>query len=152
MADDYERLEETTESTRGLKNRQKFAKWLEILTYIVIWTVAIVVFWVLSDAVDRLGYAVIVLYLILPLLSFVISVLIAYNTTKGKHSWRISLFFGFMLMLTEYVTTSMANMVACHHMNAPHFNLFIVGALISLAGIGVGTFLRRTSKNQGSSR
>lgn len=144
MSNYYQFLEE---STNVVKSRQKLTKLLEILSFVVIWAVAVLVFWLFSAPEGAMGYAIIVLYIVLPITTFVISILIGKDITWGKLRWLFFLFFGFMFMMMEYATFSTANMISFHKVNLPDITLLLVGGMISLSGLGIGKMIQRFSKN-----
>lgn len=144
MSNYYRFLEE---STNVVKSRQKLTKLLEILSFVVIWAIAVLVFWLFSAPEDAMGYAIIVLYIVLPITTFVISILIGKDITWGKLRWLFFLFFGFMFMMMEYATFSTANMISFHKVNLPDFTLLLVGGVISLSGLGIGKMIQTFSKN-----
>lgn len=85
-----------------------------------------------------MGYSFIFLWIILPVATLAVSFLIGKNNYWGKHKWIGCLCFGIMYMLGEYATFSMANNISFGKVNAPEFPMIAVGAVISLAGMGVG--------------
>ena len=135
------------ESTNIVKSRTRFSKLALVLSYLIIWTFAILFFWVLSGSSDAMGYSLMFLWVILPVSTFIISFLISRNHYWGDRKWFLSLGFGVMYMLAEYATFSMANNVAFHKVNVPAFGMIIAGAVISLAGMAIGHLIyRRRSK------
>ena len=50
---------------------------------------------------------------------------------------------GGVYMLAEYATFSVANMVAFSKINLPEFSMIIIGAVISLLGMGIGALIHR---------
>jgi len=44
-------------------------------------------------------------------------------------------------MLAEYATFSTANMITFDKINAPSFEMFLVGAVISAIGLGIGAIV-----------
>ena len=79
------------------------------------------------------------LWVLLPVTTFVYSVLIGKNNYWGKWKWISSLVFGVMYMLAEYATFSVANMISCNKINLPEFTMILYGAIISIVGLGIGT-------------
>ncbi len=134
------------ESTNVVKSKNKFSKLLLILSYLVIWAIAVIAFWCFTDETDGIGYSLIYLWIILPVATFVVSLLISKNNHWGKGKWFGSIGFGIMYMLGEYATFSMANNVAFNKVNAPEFSMIIVGTVISLIGMAIGhlLYIKRT--------
>jgi len=129
------------ESTNVVRKKNRFSKLLLILSYLVIWSIAVIAFWCFTDETDGIAYSLVYLWILLPVATFVISLLISRNNYWGRLKWLGSIGFGIMYMLGEYATFSMANNVAFHKVNVPDFSMIIAGALISLIGMGIGHFL-----------
>ena len=131
------------ESTNVVKSKTRLSKTVLISAYLVIWAVAILVFWVFISGSDAMGYSLMFLWGILPITTFVIALLIGKNGYWGKYKWFSSIVFGLMYMLSEYFTFSMANNVSSEKVNAPRLSLLVVGILISLAGLGIGCLVNK---------
>ena len=136
------------ESTNVVKSKTRLSKMALIMSYLVIWAVAIIVFWVftMKYSGDAMGYSLMFLWIILPVSTFVISFLIGKNDYWEKKKWLFSIGFGIMYMLAEYATFSMANNVTFNKVNIPDFSMIIAGAVISLAGMGIGHAIAKKKK------
>lgn len=100
------------ESTNTVKSKNKLSKLLLVLSYLIIWAFTLITFWFVISESDAMGYSLMVFYILLPVTTFTISLLIAKNNYWGKWKWLSSLIFGIMYMLTYYTTFSLANMLA----------------------------------------
>ena len=118
-----------------------------ILSYLLIWALAIIVFWFFTSGSDAMGYSLMYLWIILPVTTFVESVLIGKNNFWGKGKWGSTLFFGLMYMLAEYGTFKMANNIATNKINAPDWEMIVVGAIISTIGILLGSLWKKKHYN-----
>ena len=136
------------ESTNEVKSKTGFSKLALLLSYLGIWAIAIIIFWVFTtkDSGDAMGYSVIFLWIVLPVSTFVISLLISKNDYWGTRKWLFAIGFGIMYMLAEYATFSMANNIAFNKVNMPEFSMIIAGAIISLAGMGIGHAIANKKK------
>lgn len=136
------------ESTNVVRSKNRLSKLILVLAYLVIWAIAVIVFWCFTDETDGIGYSLMYLWIILPVATVVISLLISKNNYWGKYKWLGSILFGIMYMLGEYATFSMANNVAFNKINVPEFGMILTGAIISLIGMGIGhlLYLRRGHK------
>lgn len=139
-------VEYLDESTNVVKNRNRFSKLILILSYLVIWAVAVIVFWCFTGEADAMGYSFMYLWIILPAATFVISLLISRNNFWGRYKWLGSIGFGLMYMLGEYATFSMANNTAFNRINVPDFSMMAAGTVISLTGMGIGHLLYLRNK------
>ena len=114
-----------------------------ILSYLLIWALAMTVFWFFTSENDAMGYSLMYLWIILPVTTFVESLLIGKNDFFGKGKWGSTLFFGVMYMLAEYGTFKMANNIAFNKLNAPDFGMIVAGVIISLIGILLGSLWKK---------
>lgn len=137
------------ESTDVVKSRDKLSKLILLAVYLGIWALCLIVFWLFLDPGDAMGYSLMFLIILLPVTTFVISVLIGRNSGWGKPRWLLSVVFGVMYMLAYYATFSAKNMAAFHKFNIPSFEMIPAGVMISLTGMAVGAVVGRLmSKNK----
>lgn len=113
------------ESADVVKSKNKFSKLILIIAYLAIWAISLVFFWLFTSGSDAMGYSIIFFYILLPVTTFVLSFLIGKNDYWGRWKWISAIIFGVMYMLTEYVTFSVANMVAFDKVNEPEWGMFI---------------------------
>ena len=95
-----------------------------------------------------MGYSLMFLWIILPVTTFIVSVVIGKNDFWGKGKWAFTLFFGIMYMLAEYGTFKMANNITFNKLNAPDFGMIVAGAIISAIGMLVGSLCNKKRHNQ----
>lgn len=136
------------DSTNVVKSNQKKGKLILISVYLLIWSFSMVFFWWLMDPTDAGGFALIFIWVLIPVLSFTESVLIGANGFWGKLAWLAVPILGAGLMLTEFCTFETANHIVFGNRNAPDPFLFFVGAAISAVGlvIGKGIFILKHKK------
>ena len=79
----YDFLEESTNVVKSTGNRNKI---IIILSYLLIWALAIIVFWFFTSGSDAMGYSLMYLWIILPVTTFVESVLIGKMTFLEKEN------------------------------------------------------------------
>ena len=129
-----------------LKGEQKmntYYDYLTMLSYLLIWAVAMIVFWFFTSGSDAMGYSLMFLWIILPITTFVVSIIIGKNDFWGKGKWAITLFFGVMYMLAEYGTFKMANNITFDKLNAPAWGMVVAGTIISTIGMLVGSLFNK---------
>ena len=97
---------------------------------------------------DAMGYSLMFLWFILPISTFIVSIVIGKNNFWGKGKWAFTLFFGVMYMLAEYGTFKMANNIAFNKLNAPDLGMIVAGAIISAIGMLVGSLWNKKRHNQ----
>ena len=122
----YDYLEESTNVVKSNANRNKI---ITILSYLLIWAFAMIVFWFFTSGSDAMGYSLMFLWIVLPVTTFIVSVVIGKNDFWGKGKWAFTIFFGAMYMLAEYGTFKMANNIAFNKLNAPDFGMIVAGAI-----------------------
>ncbi len=130
------------ESTNIVKSNRNKGKLILISVYLLIWSFSMLFFWVLMEPSDAGGFALLFLWGLLPVLTFVESVLIGTNGYWGKLAWLAAPILGFGYMMTEYFTFETANHMAFGNRNLPTFSLLLAGAAISAAGLGIGKGIR----------
>lgn len=128
----FEQNENMTKEKRKLSGLPLFA------VYFVIWLAAVLYFWTFMDPGDGIGYSLLVFYLALPLATLILSIMIGKRDIWGGYKWLSALYFGVMYLLADYMTFRLANMLANQRFRMPTFELFFVGAIISLIGLAIG--------------
>ena len=134
-------LDYLEESTNTVKSNNKMTALILIMTHLSIWAVSLIVFWFFIDGSDALGYSLIFLWILLPITTFIISLLIGKNNCFGNWKWLYSIVSGIMYMLAEYATFSVANMYASNKVNMPDLKMLTAGVIISLFGLGIGVMV-----------
>lgn len=126
-----------------IKSKSKRSKLILIATYLGIWAFALLTFWLFISGSDAMGYSIVFLWIVLPVATFVISLLIGKNNYRGNLNRITCAFFGITQMLAEYATFGLANMLAnsFSKINTPRFEMFLFGAIISAVGLGIGTLI-----------
>ncbi len=140
LKEDKKMIEYLGEITNEVKSRQKFSKLIQVISYLLIWAMSIIVFWI-GGRSDAMGYSLVVFYLVLPVSTLVISVFIGKDSGWANYKWIMLLFFGFMYMLASYATFSLANTVAFGNLNAPDVTALLPGILCSAVGMIIGTII-----------
>ena len=141
----YDYLEE---STNVQKSNTKRNKTVTILSYLMIWTVSMLVFWVFKGGIDAMGYSLMFLWIIIPVTTFTVSVIIGKNNFWGIKKWAFTFPFGVTYMLAEYGTFSMANNIAFNKINELEWDLAVAGAIISAIGMLTGLLINWICRNR----
>lgn len=131
------------DSTNVVKSKKRMSKIILCLSYLVIWAIALIAFWFFTGESDAMGYGFVYLWILLPVTTFVVSLLIAVNNYWGRYKWLGVLILGIMYMLAGYATFSTANMLAFSKFNMPDFTMIINGGIVSLLGMGIGSLIYR---------
>lgn len=133
------------ESTNTVKSKQKLMKMLLVGIYVVLWAACLVWFW-LGQGTDggfAMAYSLVVFYLILPVVTFVLSLLIGKDAGWGFSKWIMPFFFGAMFSLEYFGTFAMANNLAFGNRNLPGLEDAIPGFVISILGLGIGLIIKK---------
>ena len=141
----YDYLEESTNVVKSNTNRNKI---ITILSYMLVWAIAMIAFWFFTSGSDAMGYSLVYLWILLPVTTFIVSFIIGKNDFWGKGKWAITLFFGVMYMLAEYGTFKMANNIAFDKLNAPDWGMIVAGAIMSAIGMLLGSLCNKKRNKQ----
>jgi hypothetical protein len=131
-----------------VKSKKGHRQLILVVSYLAIWGIALIHFWFFLDGADAMGYGLLYLWILLPVTTLFLSVLIGRNNYWGKLKWLSSIVFGVMYMLAAYATFSAANMVAFNKINLPDFWMILAGSIISLIGLVIGTAVRHIDKKR----
>ena len=131
------------ESTNVVKSNPKRNKIITILSYLLIWVIAMIVFWFFTNGSDAIGYGLLYLWFILPVTTFFVSAIIGIHDFWGIRKWAFTLIFGVMYMLAEYGTFKMANNIAFNKLNTPDGGMIAGGPIISAIGMLIGFLVNR---------
>lgn len=148
LKEDKKMIEYLKESTDAVTSRQNFSKLILIISYLAIWALSIITFWLGGESQDTIGYTLTTFYLVLPITTLVISVFIGKDESWGNYKWLMPLFFGFMYMLAAYCTFSLANMVSFDKFNMPEIEDVLPGLIFSAIGLVTGFAIRKFSKRK----
>ena len=141
MTDGNSYINYLEDSTNLVKSKTKLSKIILISVYLFIWALSEIVFWFFTSPSDAMGYSLMFIWIIMPVTTFIVSLIIGKNRFFGKYRWILPVFFGIMFMLVPYSTLSVSNMTAFHTFRWPDFPMLPIGAVISFAGIGLGLLI-----------
>lgn len=120
-----------------------------ILVYCAVWLSSLVLFWCFTGAADAMGYSILVLWVLLPLTTFAVSLVIGKKNLWGSRNRLAPLILGFLYMLAGYATFPLANTLAFGRINLPDLGSWLWGALLSAAGLALGRWLRLRAARKG---
>ncbi len=138
---DMKMIEYLEKSTDAVSARRRFSKLIIIAVYLVIWALSILFFW-LGGGSDAMGYTLIILYLVMPVSTLILSAFIGQDEGWSNKKWLMILFFGFMLMLVPYATLSLANMATFEVFYLPSILDMLPGTIVSALGMAIGTLIK----------
>lgn len=130
----------------NLNDRKKrLSKIVLIAIYLGVWLFSIISFWAFRGQIDAMSYSIIYLWILIPITTFIISILI--GKKWGKYKWFMSILFGIMYMLSEYATFNTANMLAFNKINSVELTMIPIGTIISLIGMIIGYNINKFNPN-----
>lgn len=113
-----------------------------VVAYLLVQAISLVVFWIVLDSAHALGYTILFIGIIHPLIILVLSFFITKKNYLGNLCWLAAPVFGLGFMLLPYCTFDLANMLATSSFLAPSWIMLLAGSLLSVIGLLAGTFLR----------
>ena len=131
------------ESTNVVRSKNRLAKIILTAVYLGIWALGLFVYWVLMSPSDVMGFALMFFWLLLPVSTLTVSLIIGRTGYWGKGSWFLIPILGGMHALAECGTFCMSRWLAFGLFRLPEPGTFLAGALLSAAGLGIGKLLRR---------
>ena len=136
------------ESTDAVRSRDRLGRSILIVACSLVWAIALVAFWAFGAASDAMGYSIMFLGLLLPVTTFVVSLVIGKRDYWGRWKWVVAPVLGATYMLAGYSTFSLANMLTFDKLNVPDIGAILIGTAVSLAGIGIGSVVRLALRHQ----
>ena len=140
-------LDYIEESTNVVKSKVKLSKMILILSYLVIWAFNIMVSWLFSAESISEAQAGAFQWLVLPVATIVISLLIGKNNFWGKGKWFAPIGFGLMFLLSIYASYGMRENPIFNQIDLQTITLFFIGAIASVIGIVLGYAFFTVEKN-----
>lgn len=135
------------ESTDVVRSQEKLSRLLVVLTYLIIWALSILVFW-MGLKEEAMLYSIATFYLVLPLTTLILAGLVGRKECWAGLRWLMLLFFGFLYMLAPYATFNLANMLSVERFYLPDLATLLPGLLCAAAGMAIGCGLRRLKRRR----
>ena len=89
-----------------------------------------------------MGYSILVMYLVLPVTTFVCSLLMGLDTSWRERQWLFLLYFGVGYVLLPYGTFSTANMLTTGTFRLPEWQYILYGTVFAMQGLCLGSAIR----------
>ena len=145
-------LDYVEESTNVVKSKVRLSKLILILSYLVIWALNIAVSWRFSADSITEAQAGAFQWLVIPIATIVISILIGKNNYWGKRKWFIPIGFGLMFMLSVYASYGMRENSIFDQIDLQTVSFIFVGTLASFIGMVIGHAFFADEKNKQKSK
>ncbi|MDO5558435.1 MAG: helix-turn-helix transcriptional regulator [Oscillospiraceae bacterium] len=139
------------ESTDVVKSKNKLFAVILIAAYLFIWTGAEIILWFIDTGPHDAGVSRLFQWILLPVATFIISLLTARNDCFGKAKWFFCIFYGIMYMLVPYSVVSRIDSDTSRIFLWPNIWALPVGAAISAAGLAAGWILHNSKINKSGS-
>lgn len=131
------------ESTNVVKSKEKLSKLILILTYLGIWAFSLIFYWMFTSGSDAMAYGLIFQWLIMPITTFIVAIIIGKRNYFEKKKWLSSLVFCVLFSLHDYATFDFSHMIATKAIMWPSSPTYgLVGLVIALIGMLIGTAAR----------
>ena len=144
---DRKMIDHLEQSTDTVASRNRLARRITVLAFLVVWALVILTFW-LGGRQDAMGYALVNLYLVLPVTTLAASAAVGLDEGWRGVRWLMLLFFGVLYMLAPYATFSLANMASFEQLRLPEAAAMLPGILCAAAGMGIGCLVRRLKQRR----
>ena len=131
------------ESSDVVKSKEKSAKLMVIVVYLLIWIGSIILYWGAFswDPTGAFGFEFLFEYIVLPIVILIIAYQIGRNNFWGKRKWFLIPLFGLSLMVMEGATVGIDVCLARKEFDYIYFfnvALFSVGAIAAVMGMICG--------------
>lgn len=140
---DDKMLEYFSKNTNSITQSSKIKKFIEITVYLFIWVICLIIFQLTNSYIGG-AKDDIIMFFILPLTAFIISVFIGNDTHWKANKYLTSIFFGAMhLLLNLFATLIQATNYSLifHHISmnfGTSLTFFLISASVSALGILIG--------------
>ena len=124
----------------------KLSKLILISSYLVIWSFNMIVSWSFSVESITEAQAGAFQWLVLPLTTIVVSLLIGKNNYWGTRKWFASIGFGFMFLLSVYASYGMREKSIFNQIDLQTLTVFFIGMSTSIIGMVLGSALLADEK------
>ena len=130
------------ESTNTVKAKRNLGKVILLSTYFIVWTVAMIVFWNINGP-EATGLNITFRFVLLPILLLMSTAIVTKNDYLGRGNW-FCVFGAAITFLTVPYTEFVEELgTATFSFRFPNWGYMVIGILVSLCGIGIGTFLKK---------
>lgn len=133
------------ESTNTVKAKRRLEKIILFSTYFLIWALALVTFWQVKGPMTS-ELSIIFRGVLLPFILLMETIIIAKNDYWGKRNWLCVLVAAISYLTvpsTSFITDSGT---ATYTFIFPNFGYMIIGIIVAVCGIGIGSFWNRCIK------
>ena len=135
------------ESTNTVKAKRRLEKIALFSAYFFVWSIAMVVFWLVKKPVPSEFY-VVIRWILLPLVSLATTIFIAKNNYWGKGNWFAVLIAAITYLTVPYTKFIETSGAVTYTFRFPNWGFMIIGIIVASCGIGIGSFCNRKIKEK----
>lgn len=124
-----------------------------LVVYFVLWVVIVGGFWFTTTNSDAFGYAVIAFYLVLPVLSFAVS--IVYGIGEDTIKYYLPFLFGVMEILGGFLSFQLSNIISngkWNTWNTPDLEMSLYSFIPAVLGVAIGMLIRLIRRKMASGK
>lgn len=120
-----------------------------ITTELGIFAIAVLAFWAFTGKSDAIGYGILYIWVLMPLVSFVTSLVVGLLKIWGRYRALWLALCAILITLLPCVTFDAAHALHFGSLVAPNLTMLIGGCIVSYIGFAVGIVIRGIKKNTG---
>ncbi len=117
-----------------------------IATELGIFSIAVFAFWVFAGRSDAIGYGILYIWGLMPLVSFVTSLVVGLLNIWGRYGALWPALCAILITLLPCVTFDTAHALHFGSLVAPNLTVLIGGCIVSYIGFAVGIVIRSIKK------
>lgn len=118
-----------------------------IATELGIFEIAVLAFWAFAGRSDAIGYGILYIWGLMPLVSFVTSLVVGLLKIWGRYRALWPALCAILITLLPCVTFDAAHALHFGSLVAPNLTMLIEGCIVSYIGFAVGIVIRSIKKN-----
>lgn len=117
-----------------------------IATELGIFTIAVFVFWAFAGELDAMGYGILYIWVLMPLVSFVTSLVVGLLNVWGRYGASWPALCAILITLLPCVTFDATHALHFGSLLVPNLTMLIGGCIVSYIGFAVGIVIRGIKK------
>lgn len=117
-----------------------------IATELGIFAIAVFAFWAFTGELDTMGYGILYIWVLMPLVSFATSLVVGLFNILGRYRVLWPALCAILITLLPFVTFDAAHALYFGSLVAPNLTMLIGGCIVSYIGFAVGIVIRSIKK------
>ncbi len=136
------------QSTDTVASSERLSKIILVCAVFGIWALSVMLFWLVKNGTDPVGYSLTITWTVLPVMFFGASYIIGLRDYFGRWKWLTALVFSLMYTVSGSITSIIVDNILYPSVIWPDFTKLPIGLFISLAGLAAGCFVRKRKVQQ----